>query len=372
MRTIGHLIRKEFRQIRRDRPMLGIIFVVPLVQLLILANVFTTETKHVKLLMVDMDRSRASRELLRVFSNTDRFDIVGHLDDPTPVREEMQAWRAQAALVIPPHFERDLLRGQAPQLQLVLDGVDGNTAGVALGYAEGIFRHFLEALPAPAAAQTDLRGAPIRLEERMFYNPNLSSQQYMVPGLVVALLTIIPMLLTAMSFARERELGTLEQLLVTPIRKHELLLGKLVPYLVLSYIELSFVTTAAVLAFRIHVEGSLVLLAGLGLVYLFTTLGLGIFVSTIAESQQQAMFVAYFFAVFMLLMSGFFIPIPNMPELLKKLTYLDPMRYFMAIVRDIFQKGSPLRYLLRDAIPMAAFGLAIFGFSVAKFRKQIG
>ncbi len=372
MQAIRFLVRKEFRQIRRDPPMLGIIFVVPLIQLFIFANVFTTETKHVKLLVADLDRSRASRELARAFSNTDRFDLVGTTTDLNQIREEMRAWRAQAALVIPPEFHRKLLRGEIPPLQLVVDGVDGNSAGVALGYAEGILTHFLttfvpEELDSPTAPPP-----AIQLRERMLYNPNLSSQQYMVPGLVVALLTILPMMLSAMSFVREREMGTLEQLLVTPIRKHELLLGKLIPFLILTYIELAVVTTAAVLAFHIRVEGSLLLLAALGLLYLFTTLGLGIFVSTVTESQQQAMFVAYFLMVFMLLMSGFFIPIPNMPEALRKLTYLDPMRYFMSIVRDIFQKGSTLRYLLQDVIPMTAFGVAILTFSTLKFRKQIG
>lgn len=372
MSAIRHMIRKEFQQIRRDRPMMGIIFVVPLVQFLILANVFTTEIKHLRLLILDLDRSRASRELTRVFSNTDRFDVVGYATDVTGIREEMQAWKVQAALVIPPRFEQQLLRGQTPQLQLVVDGVDGNSAGVALGYAEGMLTHYAEFFAPRAAPNLELSPRAISLEERMFYNPNLSSQQYMVPGLVVALLTIIPLMLTALSLTREREMGTLEQLLVTPLRKHELLLGKLIPYLLLSYLELAIVMTVAVFTYNIHIQGSILLLAALGFLYLFTTLGLGIFVSTVTESQQQAMFVAFFFNVFMLLMSGFFIPIPNMPEVLKKLTYLDPMRYFMAIVRDIFLKGSSLRYLLRDAIPMTVFGVVIFALSTARFRKRVG
>ncbi len=372
MRAVGFLVRKEFQQIRRDRPVLGIIFVVPLLQLLIFANVLTTETKHVKLAVVDLDRSRLSRALATAFSNTDRFRVVGFTTDVAAIPSEMRAWRVQAALVIPPGFQSKLVRGESPALQCLVDGVDGNTAAVALGYAEGILSQFLTEYARREAANAELPEQPIRLEERMLYNPDLSSRQYMIPGLVVALLTIIPMLLTALSFTREREMGTLEQLLVTPLRKHELLAGKLIPYLILSYAELAVVTTAAIVVFRIHVEGSLVLLAGLGLLYLFTTLGLGLFVSTVTESQQQAMFVAYFLIVFMLLMSGFFIPIPNMPLLLKKLTYLDPMRYFMAIVRDVFQKGSSLPSLLPDVLPMTAFGLAIFSLSVLKFRKQLG
>jgi ABC-2 type transport system permease protein len=170
----------------------------------------------------------------------------------------------------------------------------------------------------------------------------------------------------------EKEIGTLEQLLVTPLRKHQLLLGKLIPFLILAFVELGIVLKAAQFIFSIESQGSFYLLAGLAFFYLFTTLGLGIFISTITNSQQQAMFVSWFFMVFMLLMSGLFIPIENMPDILQKLTYLNPMRYFLYIIRDIFQKGATLRYLLVDAVPMAIFGLLIFTFSVLKFQKRVG
>jgi ABC-2 type transport system permease protein len=212
----------------------------------------------------------------------------------------------------------------------------------------------------------------VEMEQRMWYNLNLDSPQYMVPGIVIVLLTIISMMLASMSLVREKEIGTLEQLLVTPLRKHELLLGKLIPFLILAFVELGIVLKAAQFIFSIESKGSLFLLAGLAFFYLFTTLGLGIFISTITNSQQQAMFVSWFFMVFMLLMSGLFIPIENMPDILQKLTYLNPMRYFLYIIRDIFQKGATMGYLWIDAIPMTIFGLLIFTFSVLKFQKRVG
>jgi ABC-2 type transport system permease protein len=373
MQRIAAMIRKEYRQVFRDRPMVVIIFVVPLLQLLILAHAITTEVQHLKLLVADLDHSPESRRIVQAFSHTERFDLVGFTRDLAKIKSRMQGWEAQMAVVIPPHFGRDLGRGLAPRLQLVADGVDGNAAGVALGYAQGILaafgQEYLEGSPARARlASVHLVG----MEERMWYNPELSSRQYMVPGIVVVLLTILPMMLSALSLVKEKEIGTLEQLLVTPLKKHQLLMGKLIPFLILSYAELALVTAVGVLGFAIPMQGSYPVLALLALLYLFTTLGLGIFISTVAHSQQQAMFVAWFFMIFMILMSGFFIPIENMPVVLQKLTYLNPMRYFMAIVRDIFQKGSQLRFLLRDAVPLAAFGLLIFSFGVAKFRKRVG
>jgi ABC-2 type transport system permease protein len=365
------MIRKEFRQIFRNRQMLFLVFFVPLVQLVVLGNAITTEVKHLKLLVVDLDQSRESAALVRSFAAATGFDVVGHTGDQGQIKEGMKAWRVQLALVVPPHFGRDLGRGLGPQVQLVVDGVDGNSAGVALGYARGVLAGFGQAwareqgLGMPALHLT-------RMEEQMWYNPELSSRQYMVPGIVVVLLTLLPMMLSSMSLVREGEIGTLEQLMVTPLTKYQLLLGKLIPFLILSCIELALVTAAAVRFFHIAMEGSYLLLAGLALVYLFTTLGLGIFVSTVARSQQQAMFIAWFFMVFMVLMGGFFIPIANMPPLLQKLTYLNPMRYFMSITRDLFQKGSSFEMLLGEAVPMAVFGVLIFSFSVIRFRKSVG
>lgn len=373
MQQILYMIRKEFRQIFRTREMVVIIFIAPILQMAILGFAITNEVKHIKLIIADHDNSFLSKQVRDAFSHTDRFNVIGYETSPAVISEAIQGWKAQMALVIPRHFSRDLQRGLQPEVQIIADALDGNTAGVALGYAQGILGGLTREYWQNSPRRGQLRGVHlVEMQERMWYNLDLRNAQYMVPGIVVVLLTIISMMLASMSLVKEKEIGTLEQLLVTPLRKHQLLLGKLLPFLILAFVELGIVLIAAQFIFSIRMQGSYLLLGGLSLLYLFTTLGMGIFISTITHSQQQSMFVSWFFMVFMLLMSGLFIPIENMPEILQKVTLLNPMRYFMYIIRDIFQKGAALPYLMQDAVSMTIFGLLIFSFSVLKFRKRVG
>lgn len=366
------MMQKEFRQIFRDRPMMGIIFIVPLVQLLILAFAITTDVKHIKMSVVDFDKSAISREIINAFSQTERFDIKDFTQDLHRIDNDMRSWKTQIALVIPAGFSKDMQRGAKPQIHISADGVDGNTAGIALGYAQAILvKYGLENNSPDVSLTRRISLHIVNMVERMWYNLELDSQQFMVPGIVVVLLTIIPMMLSAMSLVKEKEIGTLEQLMVTPLRKHQLLLGKIIPFLILSYLELAIVMTVAILLFNIAMNGSYLLLASLSFLYLITTIGLGIFISTFTHTQQQAMFVAWFFMVFMIIMSGFFIPIDNMPGSLQAFTYLNPMRFFMAIIRDIFQKGSGLSYLSRDSAMMTFYGIIIITLAVFKFRKRV-
>jgi len=372
MKRIQQMIEKEFRQIFRDRPMMGIIFIVPLVQLLVLAFAITTDVKHIKMSVVDFDKSRISREIVSAFSQTERFDIIDFTQDFKKIDNDMRAWNTQIALVIPANFGRDLQRGAQPQIHISVDGVDGNTAGIALGYAQAILLKYGVENKIQIPIQVERRPVHrVNLVERMWYNLELDSQQFMVPGIVVVLLTIIPMMLSAMSLVKEKEIGTLEQLMVTPLRKHQLLLGKIIPFLILSYLEMALVMTVAILVFNISMNGSYLLLAFLSFLYLIATIGLGIFISTFTHTQQQAMFVAWFFMVFMIIMSGFFIPIDNMPHSLQVFTYVNPMRYFMAIIRDIFQKGSGIFYLAKDTALMTFYGIIIITLAVFKFRKRV-
>lgn len=371
MTPILYMIRKEFLQVFRTREMMAILFVAPLVQVLVMGFAITNEVKHITLIIADQDNSVLSREITDAFTHTDRFNVVGYERDMARVGEAIHAWQAQMALVIPPGFGRDIRRGSRPQLQVIVDGLDGNSAGVALGYAGAILQERARQVGRQMPAALSLRNLHrVELQERMWYNLNLNNAQYMVPGIVVVLLTVISLILASIGLVREKEIGTLEQLLVTPLKKYQLLLGKLIPFLILSFIELGIVLKAAQWIFAIEMQGSYLLLAGLSAIYLFSTLGLGIFVSTITGSQQQAMFVSWFFMLLMIMLSGLFIPIENMPPLLQKVTYLNPMRYFMSIIRDIFQKGAAARHLLQDVIPLAGFGLLIFIFSVLKFQKR--
>ena len=372
MNKIRYLVKKEFKQIFRTREMIAIIFGIPLVQLLVLGYTITNEVKNISLLIADQDDSYTSREVVRAFNNTDRFNIIGFETDRRKLEDAVQQWDAQMLLIIPPGFGREMQRGEKPDIQIIMDGLDGNSAGIALGYAQGILMDFAQNYFSNPNDATALRKFHlIQMNDRMWYNANLDNAQYMIPGLVVVLLTVISMMLSAINLVREKEIGTLEQLMVTPLKKHQLLIGKIFPFLILTFIEMIFVLLFAQLIFGITIAGSYQLLAALAFIFLFTTLGLGIFVSAITHTQQQAMFISWFLMVFMLLMSGFFIPIENMPSLLQKITYLNPMRYFMYIIRDIVQKGSSFLALLQDIIPMTIYGILIFLLAVINFQKRL-
>jgi ABC-2 type transport system permease protein len=372
MQQIFYLLVKEFKQRFRMREMVVIIFGVPLVQMVILGFTITNEVKNVSLLISDQDDSQISREIVRAFGQTDRFNIIAYELDRNKIEESIQSWNAQMALIIPRNFARDFELNTKPQIQILVDGIDGNTAGVALGYAQGILHQAaVNIFMNPFVKFNIGSNHTVNMEERMFYNLNQDNAQFMIPGIVVVLLTIISMMLSAINLVREKEIGTLEQLMVTPLKRYQLLLGKILPFLILTFFELFLVMACAKIIFSIQVHGSYFLLAGLAFLFLFTTLGLGIFVSTITSSQQQAMFISWFLMVFMIMMSGFFIPIENMPDILQKLTYLNPMRYFLYIMRDIIQKGSSLNYILIDVIPMTIYGLIIFILSALNFQKRM-
>jgi len=372
MRKILFLLKKEFRQIFRTKEMIGIIFGIPLIQMVILGFTITNEVKNVSLLIADQDNTHISHDIIRAFSHTDRFKLVGYETDPGKIEDAIQSWDAQIVLTIPPGFGQDLTGHRQPELQILIDGLDGNSAGIALSYAQGVLSQFAMTYNSnPVNLKKTIMPHLIEAKERMWYNLNLDNAQYMIPGIVVALICIISMMLSAMSLVKEKEIGTLEQLMVTPLTRIQILLGKILPFLFLTFIELAVVMTCAKFIFGLEVHGSYLLLALLAFIFLFTTLGLGVSISTVTNTQQESMFMAWFLMVFMLLMSGFFIPIENMPQLLQNITYLNPMRYFLSIVRDIFQKGSSLPYLLSDVIPMLFYGVVIFILSVLNFHKRL-
>ena len=374
MRAVRFMLIKEFKQIFRTREMVAIIFGMPMIQLIVLGFAITNEVKNVSMIISDRDNSRISREIVRSFENTDRFVITEYTADQARIEESIHKWEAQVALIIPRGFGKDFERGRHADIQLLTDGLDGNTAGISLAYAQGILAKFQMPdkikLRTPNIASARPKRM-IQMEERMWFNEDLDNAQYMIPGIIAMLITVVSMMLSSINLVREKEIGTLEQLMVTPLKRHELLMGKILPFLILTFVELGIVLIAGQIIFSVEVKGSYLLLASLSFLFLFTTLGLGIFISTITSTQQQAMFVSWFVMVFMIMISGFFIPIDNMPNFMQKLTYLSPMRYFLYIVRDIIQKDSSFVYLLKDIIPMTIYGLLIFVMSTIKFQKRV-
>jgi ABC-2 type transport system permease protein len=363
VRTIFALVKKEFYQIRRDRVVLRLIFLAPLIQLFILAYAISTDVKYIYTAVYDYDRSTLSREFVRSISVGDYF-IPGSSETPLlECEENLMTGTENVNLIIPPGFSEDLGSRRPSTLGLVVDGANANSASIAVGYANLVALHFTERL-SPAHPS-------ITLAQKILYNPEGESLYFMVPGIVAVLLTMITMLLTSLAIVRERESGTLEQLMVSPIRTPALILGKTIPFAVLGYVEISIALAVGVFWFKIPFVGSWPLLYALAFVYLLTTLGLGMLISTMTSTQQQAMFFTWFFSIFAILTSGFFIPIENMPIFVQKLTYLNPLRYFMTIVRGIMMKGAGIETLRTEVLALIVFSVVTFSISSMRFAKRV-
>ncbi len=369
---LKHFLKKEFKQVFRQRQMVAIIFVVPVVQLLILGYAINLDVKHVKLCIFDEDRTALSRRIV------DKFDACGYFDLVPTENEKpatiLGAGRADIVLKIPRNFERDVGRGKVAELAVITDAQNSNTAGIATGYTQELLRNFWEEdVNCKLSAQPALRNKlhKLTLQSQAYYNPELVSVYYMVPGIVVILLTVMTTLLTALGIVREKEIGTLEQLMVTPVDKFHFIAGKTIPFIIIAFVELAIALLVGTLWFGIPFRGSLWLLAGTASLFLLTTLGIGLFISTISGTQQQALFFAWFFMVFGMLMSGFFTPIENMPQIFQFLTYINPLRYFMVIIRAIFLKNSGAADLVGEIFALALFGIVIFSLALLRFRKRI-
>lgn len=371
MYRIGYLIQKEFRQILREKAFIGLIFGMPFIQIVILGFAISTDVRNVPIAFLDRDHSAMSRKLQEAFSVTESFTGRGALVSEQQAAELIDNGTINAALVIPPNFERDVFSGRQPALQMLINGVDGNSAGIALAYASQIVAGLQ--LEAAAAAGQAPRTAlqPVTLAPRMWYNPELESRHNIVPGIIGVLVTMITAFLTGMAIVREKEIGTLEQLMVTPIKKYELMLGKVIPFAVVGFLLMNVGILAAGLLFGLWMEGSLFSLYLMSLLFMLSTLGLGIFASTMARTQQQAMFLTWFFSIFALLLSGFFIPIENMPKIIQAVTYINPLRYFMVVIREIYLKGTPVISLWKEGLFMLLFGLAVILAASLRFRKRM-
>ncbi len=374
MQRIVYMIQKEFRQILRERSFIAILFVMPVVQIILLGFAITTDVKNVNIGILDMDNSPISRRIGEAFSQNVTFRLYGATHDENTLQQWMSDGSIALGVIIPLHFEQDIVRGVIPDIQVLLDGVDGNTAGVVAAYVaqvvESLQREMIVKIPALQQALS--RTHTVRIEPRMWYNASLESVNNIVPGIIATLITMVTVLVTAMSIVREKELGTLEQLMVTPLRKQELMLGKVIPFALAAFILVLVSMLSAGFIFGIWIRGSVFTLLSMSVLFSVSTLGVGILASTIASTQQQAMFVAWFFMIFALLLSGFFIPIENMPDVIQWITYLNPLRYFMVVIREIYLKGTSFIYLWREALAMFTIGMLSFGIATVRFHKRVG
>ena len=375
MKTIYHIIVKEFLQLRRDRRMLGLSFLAPVLQLMLLGYAATTDVKEIPILICDLDQTSKSRELVNQFLNSGYFVIATEVHSPNEIDHYIEDGRVWMALVIPTSFSSDLLASRQTSVQLLADGSDANSANISIGYASQIVSTYSRSIMADVQkrfpqAQKTSRVSP---EIRVWYNPDLKSRNFMVPGVLAMVLMIITMTLTSLAVVKEKEIGTLEQLMVTPIKPYQLILGKLLPFIMIGAVDVLLVIIVARFWFDVPLRGSVALLLALSGLFVLTTLGLGLFVSTISKTQQQAMMTAqFFFFMPFIYLSGFAFPIENMPQVIQYITYLIPLRYFIVIIRGVFLKGIGIAELWSQVIPLWVFGLAILTLSVLRFRKRLG
>ncbi|HMB93854.1 MAG TPA: ABC transporter permease [Rhodothermales bacterium] len=371
MRTILFILQKEVLQIARNRAMLAIIFVMPVVQLLVLANAATFEVRSTPVSLVDLDQSTTSRRLVEKLQASGYFEVVETAFSAAQADEALLRRTARLVLHIPHGFERDLRRSGTAQLQMVFDAQDGATAGVVQSYANTILSTFNRDIQVDFVSRAVEAERPPAIEiiPAHWYNPDLDYQTFMVPGILVLLVTMIGTFLSAMNVVREKEIGTIEQLNVTPIRKYQFVAGKLLPFLVIALFELAFGLVIAWLVFRIPMLGNLALVFALATVYLLAMLGLGLLISTVTETQQQAMFIAWFVMVIFILMSGLFTPIESMPVWAQKLTLLNPVAYFITIMRRVLLKGAGFGAVQFEFWALVAYATAMLMLALRRYRK---
>jgi ABC-2 type transport system permease protein len=373
---------KEFIQIFRDPRMRAILFGTPIIQLMVIGYAVTTDVSDVAMAVADFDRSQETREIVRRFEASGYFRVVRRVADPREIVALIDRGRVKAALQFDPGFSQDLARGRTARIQIIVDGTDSNTAGVVLDYANRIVaqanrERLLQALRARSLAtgslaldaRHELPG--VELRSRAWYNPDLRSRNFYVPGVIAILIMLTLLLMTSMAIVREREIGTMEQLLVSPIRPAELILGKTLPFALVGFFDVALITAMAVFWFGVPIRGSLPLLFGATALYLLPVLGIGLFISTISRTQQQAMMSTFFFFQPAMLLSGFAFPIANMPEAIQWLTYLNPLRYFLVIIRGLFLKGNGVAILWPQMLALLVLGTVVLTASSLRFRKRM-
>jgi ABC-2 type transport system permease protein len=382
-RRTREIILKEFRQALREPRMRVVLIVPPLVQLIIFGFAVNLDVDNVRIGWLDRDHTTASRDLMSDFRGSGRFELVAWPANEGEAQDLLDHGEVQAVISVLPNFSRDIRRGDTAQVQVLVEGTNSNTASIASSYAGQIVASYAngvleEQQSAKLVGRTMATGGAVGLglpsldvRDRVWFNPDLLSRNYFVPGVVVNIVTLVTIMLTAMAIVREKEIGTLEQLMVTPIRPIELMLGKTLPFALAGLFQVALITSVALLVFHIPLRGNLLLLFACTVLYLMTTLGVGLFLSTISRTQQQAMMASFFVFNPAFMLSGFAFPLRNMPEPVQWLSYLNPVRYFISIVRGIFLKGTGIEVLWPQMLALFVYGSLILAASALRFHKRL-
>jgi ABC-2 type transport system permease protein len=356
------MVIKEFRQVRRNRGLLRVIFVAPVMQLILFGYAVSTDVRGTATFVVDHDRSRDSRDLIEAFTASGYFRLAGGSERSRDLVRALDHGRATVGLEIPAGYSRALRGGDEARVQVLLDGTNSNTATIVRSYAERIVQQ-------QSARATGAEESPaVDLRARAWFNPDLASRNYNVPAVIGAIMFLVCLLLTSLAVVREREIGTLEQLMVSPLTGRELIAGKAIPFAIIGLVDLAIVTAAALLWFGVPFRGSPPLLLAAGVLYLISGLGIGLLVSTVSNTQQEAFMAALLVFMPTILLSGFMFPVSSMPAVFQWITLLNPMRHFLVIVRGIFLKGIGLDVLWPQFLALFAMGVGLLGLASARFR----
>lgn len=362
---------KELHQLRRDRLTLAMMLMLPILQLLLFGYAINTDVRHIPTLVYDQDQSATSRDLVRRLEATTFYDLVGAAASYEEIERAFRSGEARVALVIPPRFSTDIVRGEGGAVQLVVDGSDPQVVGSATNTAAGAVSARSAELIPMRLVRAGGTLQPIRLEQSILYNPDLRSAVYIVPGLVGVILTMTMVMLTAMAIARERERGTLEQLIVSPVKPVELIVGKILPYIVMGYVQMTLILLAGRVVFDVPIRGSILLLYALAFLFIAANLAIGLFFSTLAKTQQQAMQMSFFFLLPNILLSGFMFPHEAMPKPAQWLSSILPLTHFLRIVRGIVLKGALFEDLRSELVWLTCILGVLILVSSLRFRKKL-
>jgi ABC-2 type transport system permease protein len=367
---IRELVRKEFIQLFRDKKNRPLLIISPLVQLIVFGYVVTTDVRDIRVGFADQSRTPESRRLMDAVDGNKTFQITHFLNDPKDIDDLLLKRRINLGFIIPPDFSAKIRQGDTAEVQILVDGGMSNMAAMRISYTAALLERF--------NSQFIRELYPRRLDYgeidgriRTWYNPNLDSQYFYVPGIVAFLVMLLSLLLTSMAIVREKEAGTMEQLIVTPLKPFELILGKTIPFILIAQAQMIMVIAFAIFWFNIPMVGNAFLLLGATCIFLLSTLGIGLFISTVSRTQQQAMMTNFFFILPFFMLSGFVFPISNMPAVIQWLTYLNPLQYFLVIIRGIFLKGTGMDILWPQFLALAVLGGMVFAGAVNRFRKRL-
>ena len=368
------ILRKEFRSVFRDPRMRMVIIGIPIIQTLLFGYAVSLDVKHVQLVLIDRDGTPASRALAARFTGSAYFDAVARTQDAAVARRLIDSARASAILEISSGYERNLHAGRTTPVQLVVDGSDSNTARFVVNYAAliaadanaAVLLDRVQRRSGPAAA-----GAQVVLQPRAWFNADLESRNYYVPGIIAQLVMLIALMLASMAIVREKEVGTIEQIMVTPIRPIEFIFGKCAPFIAIGFLNTALISAVGIYWFEIPLRGNFALLLLGTALFLLSTLGIGLLISTLSQTQQQAMMTTFFFFFPAMLFSGFIFPIANMPTVIQWLSFLDPLRYILVIIRGVFLKGVGLDVLWTQFAALLGLGLAVMTFAISRFHKTL-